>query len=57
MRREIEALQAQRQIVAIALIGLGTLALLASLHIVPTAALRACPPLIADFPTSHPEVM
>lgn len=48
--------QAQRQIVAIALIALGTLTLLANLHIIGPAGLSACSPLIAVYPPKHLEV-
>jgi hypothetical protein len=59
MRGEILDRPAQRQIVGIALIALiavGALALLGSLHVVSPAALRSCPPLIADILPNHSEV-
>ena len=46
----------QRQIVGIALISVGTLALLGTLHVISPAALRACSPLIVNFPPSTQEV-
>lgn len=56
MKNDILDRPAQRQIVGIALIAVGALALLGTLHVISPAALRACSPLIVNFPPSTQEV-
>ena len=57
MRSDILDPSAQRQIVGIALIAVGTLALLGSLHLVSPAALRSHSPLVADILPNNTEVI